>query len=127
MKEADLLREKPGVWFGEINYDVGLSQRNIASKEAAVEPGCDGGKELIYFLCRDLDYTVPINSCLNFWGMCIYVNMCACVFLDPRVLELSPRSLRRTAGWIFASRSKNHFKEITNYSKPVEIPSILCS
>lgn len=91
-----------------------------------MELGCDGGKEFIYFFCRDLDYIVFINFCLNFWGMCIYVNMCVCVFLDFRVFELSFRSLRRIVGWIFVFRSKNYFKEIINYSKLVEILFILC-
>lgn len=67
MKEADLLSEKPVVQFGDVNYDMGLSQRQIASNEAASGPNWDGGKKDIYFLYQNVDYPLPIHSCLYFW------------------------------------------------------------
>ena len=67
MKEADLLSEKPRVSFGDVNYDMGLSLRNIASNEAAWGTSWDADKEDIYFLYRNGDNPMPGHPCLYFW------------------------------------------------------------
>lgn len=67
MKEADLLSEKPRVQSDDVNYDTGLSPRNIASNEVTWRRSWDEGKEGIYFLYRNGDNPMPIHPCLYFW------------------------------------------------------------
>lgn len=60
------MRKKPRIRFGDVNSDEGLSQKNIASNEAALRSGWDGGNEDMYFLYRDLDGIVPNKFLLIF-------------------------------------------------------------